>query len=107
MKAAIPYALEAAGPGRFALSGQMLFSNAAALLKRGEDAFAGHAAVTLDLAGVTHIDSGGLAVLLEWLRGARRSGRKLRFESLPAQLLAMARICGTEALLREQSTTPA
>lgn len=107
MKAAVPYALEAAGPGRFALSGQMSFGNAAALLKRGEEAFAEYAAVTLDLKGVTHIDSGGLAVLLEWLRGARRSGRKLRFESLPAQLLAMARICGTEDLLREQSTTAA
>jgi phospholipid transport system transporter-binding protein len=102
MAPAIPFLLEAVGPGRFTLSGQISFGNASAVLRRGEEAFAELAAVTVDLAGISHIDSGGLAVLLEWLRGARQAGRRLRFESLPAQLLAMARICGTEDLLLDR-----
>ena len=43
----------------------------------------------IDLAGVTHADSAGLALLLECLK--RAAPARLRLESPPPQLLALAR----------------
>lgn len=92
-------ALEPAGPGRFALRGEVSFATAGPLLDAGVRAFAGQPAVTVDLAAVTRVDSAGLALLLEWLRQGRAAGRSTRFTGLPDKLLAIARLAGVDALL--------
>jgi len=86
--------LDAEAEGRFRLSGDLGFEAAAAILQRGRAAFAGHAAVRVDLADVSDADSAGLAVLLQWVREARREDRDLRFAQLPERLAALARISG-------------
>jgi phospholipid transport system transporter-binding protein len=58
---------------------------------------------SIDLSGVTAGDSAGLAVLVEWLSAARARGATLRYEAVPAQILAIARISDLEALLLGQS----
>jgi phospholipid transport system transporter-binding protein len=93
------FALTPTAPGRYALTGRVVLANAAAVLVAGEQAFAAERDVTVDLAGLEHADSGALAVLIEWLRGARSAGRGLHFERLPAQLLAIARLSSADALL--------
>lgn len=55
--------------------------------------------VRIDLAKVTRADSSGLALLIDWMRTARRQHQQLSFRRLPAQLLDMARVSGIEALL--------
>ncbi len=87
------------GSGRYRLSGVAGFSNGRALLQRGSDAFRGQAAVEVDLSGLTSTDSAGLAVLLTWVQRARANGQQLRFDGLPPQLAAIARVCGVEAML--------
>jgi phospholipid transport system transporter-binding protein len=52
-----------------------------------------------DLTGVTRADSAGLALLVEWLREARRRGAELRIVQVPDQLLAIARVSGVAQLL--------
>ena len=89
--------LVAAGDGRYALSGTVGFRTARGLLTTGQ-ALLGGAAV-IDLAGVTATDSAGLALLVCWLAEARAAGRSLRYEHVPAQLRAIARISDAEALL--------
>lgn len=89
----------AGGDGRYALTGTVGFATVRALLEDGRRAFAGHPAVALDLSGVAAIDSAGLALLLCWLADARRDGRRVTLEHLPAQLHAIARISDAEALL--------
>ena len=85
--------------GRYRLSGVAGFGNGRALLEQGSAAFQGQAAVEVDLSGVTSTDSAGLAVLLTWVERARANGQRLRFEGLPGQLVAIARVCGVESML--------
>jgi phospholipid transport system transporter-binding protein len=51
------------------------------------------------LSRVTEADSAGLAVLVEWLATARVRGAKIRYQCIPAQILAVARISDLESLL--------
>jgi phospholipid transport system transporter-binding protein len=91
--------LEQTGDGRYALLGDLGIESAAGLLRRGEAAFSGQPEITVDLSGVTDADSAGLAVLIEWVRGARGEGRQIRFLGMPARLGDLARIGGVNELL--------
>ena len=79
--------LRSEGPGQLALSGPLVFSTA------------GGSAISIDLGGVTRVDSAGLALLLEWLRWGWAEGRAVRFTALPEKLLAIARLSGVEDML--------
>lgn len=91
--------LDRSGDGRYALAGDLGFESAGAVLADGEAAFAREHEVTVDLSGVTDADSAGLAVLIEWTRAARSSGRRIRFLGMPARLGDIARISGVSDLL--------
>jgi len=56
---------------------------------------------TIDLSRVTEADSAGLAVLVEWLATAKSRGTVIRYECIPAQILAVARISDLESLLTD------
>lgn len=93
MQAAIMHCeLKETAAGQFALTGKLGFDTVVALLDQGREQFAGKSAIQVNLAGVTHADSAGLALLLEWLREARQQGRTLTYQAVPAQLHALARI---------------
>jgi phospholipid transport system transporter-binding protein len=62
----------------------------------------GDRAWTIDLSGVTAGDSAGLAVLVEWMSAARARGASVRYASVPAQIVAIARISDLEGLLLDQ-----
>ncbi len=91
--------LRSEGPGQLALSGPLVFSTASELLEVSRGLFAGSSAVSIDLGGVTKVDSAGLALLLEWLRWGWAEGRTVRFTTLPEKLLAIARLSGVEDML--------
>jgi phospholipid transport system transporter-binding protein len=91
--------LRSEGPGQFALDGRLVFSTASELLDVSRGLFAGSTAISIDLGGVTKVDSAGLALLLEWLRWGWAEGRTVRFTSLPEKLLAIARLSGVEDML--------
>ncbi len=57
------------------------------------------ARLTFDLAGVQRVDSAGLALLLEWLREAQRRGKEIRFQNIPGQLAAIAKVSGLNDIL--------
>ena len=96
---AIPGALNAVGGGRFQLSGDVGFGDAARLLADGDAAFRGEPAVEVDLARVARVDSAGLALLLEWSLSARDAGRKIVYQYVPASVASLARISDVAALL--------
>jgi len=54
---------------------------------------------TLDLSGVTHADSAGLAFLLELTRRARASGASLQLVGLPPQLRSLVNFFELDNLL--------
>ena len=92
-------AFEAAGPGRYRVTGPLHFDTVAEALEASRDLFGEHKEVELDLKGVESTDSAGLALLVEWAGQAQREGRHLVFRHLPAQALALARISEVDKLL--------
>lgn len=53
----------------------------------------------VDLAGVVYSTSAGIALLLGWLRAAEQAGKRLRFDNLPEDMAAIARVGGLDHIL--------
>lgn len=68
-----------------------LLSQGLALLSPGE--------TRIDLAGVTTADSSAVALLLEWLRVARRAGDRIVYLNLDNSLKSLADLYGVTELL--------
>jgi len=86
--------------GRCAVQGPITLESVVALLAQGNGLFTA-SEVTLDLAGVTDVDSSALSLLLEWQREAARNRRSIRFHNLPANLKSLAGLYGVTELLGE------
>jgi phospholipid transport system transporter-binding protein len=93
------FELEDLGNGRFTLSGNMGFGTAGQILKESEGMFEEHTRIEVDLAGVSHTDSAGLALLLEWITWANHTVREIRFLNTPEKLNAIAKTTEVEDLL--------
>jgi phospholipid transport system transporter-binding protein len=91
--------IEATGEG-LRVEGDLTFATVGALLAASRPLFsAGEATLRVDLSGVGHADSAGLALLIEWLRLARAAGRELRFQAVPGQMQAIAAASGLTDVL--------
>ncbi len=88
-------------PDHYGVRGALTFATARRALEAGLRALASArgASIEMDCREVDASDSAGLAVLIEWLAWARRSGRELRYSNVPETLCAIARICEIESLL--------
>ena len=73
--------LEALGAGRFRVSGVLDATTAADMLEQSEPRFAQaqESDLEMDLGGVGESDSAGLALMIEWMRMAKQSGKQIRF----------------------------
>ncbi len=91
--------LEAVSPGHYRLIGELDFDSVPALAGRSEELFSGDGSVQVSLDAVGRGNSAGLALLVDWLREARRRGRNISFTNVPSQLLALARVSGVDELL--------
>jgi len=88
--------------GRCAVQGPITIENVLSLLAEGNGLFTA-AQATVDLAGVTEVDSSALSLLLEWRREAARNGRSLHFRNLPANLKSLAELYGVTELISSES----
>lgn len=84
--------------GRCIVQGPVTMANVVSLLEQGREQLAS-ASATIDLSGVTEVDSSALSLLLEWRRDAARNGRAVRFARLPANLQSLAKLYGVADLL--------
>ncbi len=72
--------------------------NAATLLEQGVAAIrAGDASI--DLAGVTTVDSAAVALLLAWQRAASSEGKRVTFVGVPSGIVGLAGLYGVDSLL--------
>jgi phospholipid transport system transporter-binding protein len=86
--------------GRLALSGELDHAGVAHALTESRAWLAdGRGPLQVDLSGVTRSESAGVALLLEWLRGARQCGRDIEFLSPPRQLQSLLQFFGLEGVL--------
>jgi phospholipid transport system transporter-binding protein len=81
------------------VSGELSFDTAVSGIAMTEQLFAETAILDVDLSDVTHSDSAGLALLIEWMRQAQQLNKPIRYFNMPAQMLAMAEASGLEELL--------
>jgi phospholipid transport system transporter-binding protein len=82
---------------RIEVSGAMNMAAAKLLLSEGLDAASRGA--LFDLAGVTEVDSSGLAVVFGWQRAATRQGKNIRLANPPQILKSLADVYGVADLL--------
>lgn len=83
---------------RIEVSGAMTVPAAAELLADGS-ALISRAETLFDLAGVTDVDSSGLAVVFGWQRAAKRQGKRIRIANPPQNLSSLADVYGVSDLL--------
>ena len=78
------------------VSEEVSFSTVPGLLPRIVELVDTGGCVCLDLKNVTRTDSAGLSLLVEWQREAVHKSITIKFQNIPPQLLALARVCGLE-----------
>jgi len=83
---------------RMALSGPVTLANVAALLEEGRR-HVEEGVESIDLQGVTEMDSALLALLLAWQREAKSRDRSLTLANPPQALSTIARLYGVDTLL--------
>ena len=93
--------LEVLCNGQFKLNGEMSFASVPALWRQSQQLFAAVEAPTLeiDLTGINHVDSAGLALVVAWIRWSHRHAKELRFTHIPAKLVALAKANNLSVLL--------
>lgn len=91
--------IDAGTPGILALHGVLDFATAEQALRGVRSALAGRSVAALDLSGVTHGDSAGLACLLAVMAEASARGQDLRLQHLPEHMRVLAEVCGAGPLL--------
>lgn len=83
---------------RLVLEGAVTLESVSALLAQGL-ALIDRDEVRIDLAGVTAVDSSAVALLLEWMRAARRAGRRVVYLNLDNSLESLVALYGVTDLL--------
>lgn len=85
--------------GNWSIHGELVFATVPGLLAQAAGRFDGQGDLVIDLSGVTHSDSAGLALVLEWLDECRQAGRGLRLQTPPQSMLDIARVSNVSDLL--------
>ncbi|MDQ6647225.1 MAG: STAS domain-containing protein [Pseudomonadota bacterium] len=89
----------ARSPGKLNVEGVLSFDTAAMALKAIQAAMAGGGVGELDLGGVSHCDSAGLACVLAVAAEADKRGNALRITHIPAGMQALAQVCEVDRLI--------
>lgn len=55
--------------------------------------------LTVDFSGVTHADSSGLALMVQWTRRAQKEAVTLHFVHIPEKLFALAKMSNVDTIL--------
>ncbi len=87
-------------PGTLAVEGLLTFYTAAAALHAIREAVSKSPVQQLDLAGVRHADSAGLACVLAVAGEADSRGQPIKVLRMPGGMRALAQVCEVDGLLR-------
>jgi len=85
--------------GCFLLAGTLTFKTVPVIWKQGLDLFSEAPSLLLDLSQVKRSDSAGVALLVDWMRFARRHNKPISYINMPNQMLAIVRASSLDAIL--------
>ena len=94
-------AIERDDHGVIQVRGELTFDTVTMLLSQSKRLFDGQGEITIDLEQVTHANSAGLALLLEWLSQSRNSGQTIHFRHVPEALISIADLCNLREVLSQ------
>lgn len=77
------------------LSGELNFESVADLLNNSQLSFE-NGDVEVDLSEISRFNSASLALLVEWLKMARKKGVQIKYHSVPEQLMVIAQAYGID-----------
>jgi len=84
---------------RCLVQGALDFDTANKVLEDVAAQIAGNARLDIDLSGVTHANSAGLALMIEWLAIARQADHVVTFHHIPDGLRQLAGVCQVDGLI--------
>lgn len=101
-------AIEAQADGVLKVSGELTFSSVSALLTESTGYFESQDELRVDLGTVSHSDTAGVALLVEWMRMAKQREAQLSFSNIPEQMWAIIEVSdlGQRLPLSKQSEPP-
>ena len=79
-------------PEKYIIKGDLTFSNINKASVKILNFKQSNSTTTIDLQQLGKIDSAGLALLIEWIKLSRIHQIELRFDNIPAQLTALAKL---------------
>jgi len=79
-------------PGNYILQGDLVFNNINKASIKLVNFTQSATTISIDLQRLGKIDSAGLALLIEWVKNSHLHNKKLRFNNIPAQLTALAKL---------------
>lgn len=83
---------------RATVTGPVTLATVNAVLDEGTQAFTAQT-LTVDLSGVSEVDSTAVSLLLEWRRTALRAQRKIDYVNFPDNLKSLIKLYGVSELL--------
>lgn len=103
----IAVSFDVLGDDRFRLAGRLGFDTVDVIWDSCRKRLDAATAPVVDLGEVTHVDSAGLALLLELVGAASAAGKHLRLLRVPPKLMDLARISEVSDLLGAAVSPPA
>jgi phospholipid transport system transporter-binding protein len=86
--------------GTVHLGGELDFASTPGMYRELESRFTGSGSIlNIDLAGINHADSSGLALLLEWQAMTQKLDGQLHITNAPENLLRLAKLCEADKLM--------
>ncbi len=103
---AVSFHIERSSSGHLSAADELNFETAAQALQSGLELLRQEPASVVDLSAITEGDSAGVAVLIEWLADARARDRRLAYQKIPTQMLAIARLSDIDEILLGERGEP-
>jgi phospholipid transport system transporter-binding protein len=83
----------------FWLSGHVDYHTVAIIYNASQSYLTQNHELTFDFSLIKTSDSSGLALMIEWLKYAKKAMKPIHFQHIPAQLKTLAKTAGISALI--------
>lgn len=87
------------------ISGELDFFTVTKMLQTSRDLLRNVVDWRFDLSQVTSSNSAALALLLEWVKQAKRYNKNILFKKIPPQIISIAAVAGVDKFLEPLSVT--
>lgn len=97
-----PYAtIKVNSSGQFSIIGELTFDTVQQLSERGNQLIAASPLPIFDCKQVTNSDNASLALILSWIKYAKRLHKTIKFLNMPHQLLAIVKVGGLQNVIQK------